>query len=204
MKYTIWAAHNNELSIVMDLLCERVNWLRDQGSDQWSTYERWEPEMVQSIRAGRTFILRDSDTTPVGTITTSLTGDADFWTKDELATPALYLAKLATRTDRAGRGLGDLMIDFAMFTARTKRLHELRIDVWRTAENLHRYYSDRGWNYLRTVEKPERFSGTLFSKPVEIPLVNTPPSDLEVRPIGSGTGYVLEADRKQSSVATFI
>jgi GNAT superfamily N-acetyltransferase len=183
MTYTVWPAAKDDLSLVMGLLHRRVQWLRDQGSDQWSTYERWEPEMVESIAENRTLVLRLADTyEPVGTLTISREADPDFWTIEEQDTPALYLSKLATNPDYAGRDLGRLMLDYALYRAIAERLTELRMDVWRTATKLHQYYESQGWSHVRTVEKPGRWSGTLFARRIQIPAVNTPPSGLEVRP----------------------
>lgn len=201
-KHTIWPAQMAELPIVMQLLTDRVNWLRRNGSDQWSTFQRWEPEMIQSIKERRTLLLREQDSTPVGTLTMSHEGDPDFWSPSELKTPALYLSKLATRPDRAGQGLGRLMLDYALYQARAERLTEMRIDVWRTADELHKYYVDQGWTYLRTVEAPSRFSGTLLVMPVDVPKINQPPTGLEVRPPG---GAVTPSPEEPSrhSVASF-
>lgn len=185
MTYTIWPARQDELPVVMDLLYDRVRWLQSRGSDQWSTYPRWEPEMVRSIARGETHLLRDADTfQPLGTITMSTEADSDFWTEEERAVPALYLAKLATRTGAAGRGIGRLMLDYSLYRAVAEGLHEVRMDVWKTATELHDYYRAQGWTYLRTVEKPGRFSGALFSKVVEPPALNLPPEGMDVRPPG--------------------
>jgi GNAT superfamily N-acetyltransferase len=187
MTYTIWPARKDDLSLVMGLLHRRVEWLRDQGSDQWSTYQRWEPEMVESIAEGRTLVLRVADTyEPVGTLTFSHEADPDFWTLEEQEVPALYLSKLATNPDYAGCGLGRLMLDYALYLAIAERLAEVRMDVWRTAKKLHQYYESQGWSHDRTVDKPGRWSGALFTRRIEIPAVNAPPSGLEVRP-PSGT-----------------
>jgi GNAT superfamily N-acetyltransferase len=139
--------------------------------------------MVQSIAAKQTLLLRDANSfEPLGTITFSTEGDPDFWTEEERAVPSLYLAKLATRTDSAGQGLGRLMLDYALYYAVAQRLKEVRMDVWKTATNLHEYYRMQGWTYLRTVEKPGRFSGALFTRHVEPPKVNLPPRGLQVSP----------------------
>jgi ribosomal protein S18 acetylase RimI-like enzyme len=183
MTYTIWPARPADLALVMELLHRRVEWLEDRGSDQWSTYQRWEPEMVDSIAEHRTLLLRRADTyEAVGTLTVSTEADPDFWTADEQQVPALYLSKLATRPDYAGRGLGRLMLNYAMYLAAADRLSEVRMDVWKTATELHRYYETEGWAHVRTVEQPGRWSGALFTRHVEVPKVNMPPSELEVRP----------------------
>jgi len=182
--YTMWCARpqTHDIDVVMDLLHARVSWLRKQGSDQWSTWQRWRPEIEQAIAEHRVWILYETATsTPLGTLTVYDEGDADFWSERERHVPALYLAKLATHPDRAGQDLGRLMLEFAMYLARTKQRTEVRLDVWRTSTQLHRYYQQQGWTHLRTVETPERHSGALFSRTVE-QRHQMPPNGLQVRP----------------------
>lgn len=189
MTYIVYTAQppgfysHGDLDTVMNLLYARVDWLHQRGINQWSTWPRWRPEIEQAITEHRVWILyEDVSYTPVGTMTVSYDGDEDFWTPVERATPALYLAKLATRPDHAGKGLGKLLLEFAMYKARSERLHEVRLDVWRNNPALCRYYQQRGWAYLRTVNAPERYSGVLLTKQVEPIRINCPPTGLEIRP----------------------
>ncbi len=185
--YTIWTATQAELDTVMRLLHDRVRWLREKGSDQWSTYQRWRPEMEASIRRHETWLLRDDRTyEPVGTITLSSKGDPEFWSEQERAIPALYLAKLATSPERSGQGLGRLLLDVSLYLAVAHSYKEARMDVWRTATKLHEYYRQQGWEHVRTVELPHRHSGALFTRRVVAPTVNLPPRGVELRPAGGG------------------
>ncbi|MFI6030709.1 GNAT family N-acetyltransferase [Amycolatopsis magusensis] len=185
MTLVAWPARESELAQVMDLLLARVHWLQERGSDQWSTYPRWEPEMKVSIAENRTWLIWDNFTfEAVGTITFDTDGDTDFWTEEELKVPALYLAKLATSTSYRGRGIGRLILDFSLYQARALALQECRMDVWKSAHGLQDYYRSQGWTYLRTVEKPGRNSGALFKHEVSHEGINVPPSGLEIRPRG--------------------
>lgn len=186
-RYTIWTAREHELDTVMRLLHERVQWLRDRGSDQWSTYQRWRPEIENSVRRHETWLLRDADTyEAVGTITMSPHSDPEFWTEQEREVRALYLAKLATSPARRGEGLGALLLEFSHYCAVADQYRELRVDVWKTAHGLHNYYRQQGWAYLRTVDLPHRHSGALFTRQVVAPTVNLPPHGLTIRPAGNG------------------
>ncbi|MFD2813286.1 GNAT family N-acetyltransferase [Prauserella oleivorans] len=188
MSYTIWNAGELDLDAVMRLLHDRVEWLRNRGSDQWSTYSRWRPEMKASIARRETWLMRDGSTNePVGTITMSTEGDPEFWTTAERQQPALYLAKLATSVQCRGQNLGRLLLDFSLYHAAATGRHEVRMDVWRTATDLHAYYVRQGWRHIRTVELPHRYSGALFSRRVVPPVINTPPAGLEVRPAGGAS-----------------
>lgn len=198
MSYLVWQARPADLGTVMQLLNARVTWLREQGSEQWSTYRRWRPEMAEAISRGETFLLYDADSLQaIGTITMTEEADTDFWSEEERKVPSLYLAKLATVPERAGEGLGRILLEYALYRAVAKQLDEVRMDVWRTSTRLHEYYVDQGWTLLRTVVRPGRFSGTLFSRKVVAPKVNMPPSGVEERPPGKAMPRFEQLDSLQ-------
>ena len=151
----------DEFEVVLGLLCERIDWLRAQGSDQWSSWQKWRTKMAPAVEAGDVWLLLD-DGEPVATITLEFHGDTDFWTPAECAEPAVYLSKLATRLDRAGAELGSLLLRWATDHAYRRGARYLRLDAWKTNPKLHDYYRTRGWVYLRTANHPNRRSGALF------------------------------------------
>lgn len=179
----IWQAGPTDVDDVLELLLARAHWLADQGSDQWHNFDEKKDRLEQQVRQGRTWIMReDDDGRPLGTITFT-DADPDFWTPAEQEVPALYLAKLATDPCEAGRGLGRLLLDFAMYQAvAAQTIKEVRFDVWRTADRLQRYYEQQGWKHVRTVSKPGRFSGALFTRAVPDTKINIPPAGLIVAP----------------------
>ncbi|MBQ1076421.1 GNAT family N-acetyltransferase [Micromonospora sp. C31] len=157
------AEDDHEFEIAMALLMQRIQWLRERGSDQWVTWERWRTKLGPSLAAGDIWILWDGDEA-IGTITVEMTGDSDFWTPDELAEPAVYVSKLAVRLDRAGQELGTLLLAWASDYAWRHGCRYVRLDAWKTNERLHAYYLSRGWTYLRTSADPRRRSGALFQR----------------------------------------
>jgi GNAT superfamily N-acetyltransferase len=178
MTYYINPAGPSNLDRVVELLELRTNWLSDRGSDQWSTNRHLlRARMNNAIAAGRTWILTDLKYNPVGTITISFDADPDFWSPAEQQDRAMYLSRLATDPRLAGQELGRAMLDWATWYAAGARCTEVRLDAWKTATGLHRYYVNRGWTYLRTVEAPGRYSGALFSRPAE-PNIRFPEIDL--------------------------
>lgn len=160
-RYLMRRATPADLPHVMTLLDQRTAWLRDRGTDQWSTRE-FAPVMRDAVDRGDTWLLWDGDT-PVATLTMTTMADPDFWTPDERRTPALYLSKLATTLDRRGDGLGALLIDWAAGYAGARGVHWLRWDVWKTNTRLQDYYRSLGARLLRIVDKPGRHSGALFA-----------------------------------------
>jgi GNAT superfamily N-acetyltransferase len=160
---TIRRAQPADFDTVMALLAGSTRWLRERGSDQWSTGRGFGRKVRPAIAAGNVWLLHDDDT-PVGTITLDTAGDTDFWTPAELDEPSLYLSKLAVARDRAGSELGVLLLDWAADRAWRQGRTWLRLDAWKTNRRLHRYYLDRGWTYLRTSTLVHRHSGALFQR----------------------------------------
>ena len=166
-RYVLRRAQSSELDTVMALLRERVEWLREQGSDQWSTWTTWQATKIQpALDEGHVWLLFDEGR-PIGTITVEFRGDADFWTPEECSQPAAYLSKLAIRLDHAGKELGSLLIDWARDYAYRHGCKAVRLDAWKTNVKLQAYYAERGWKHLRTVEVPGRNSGSLFELHVQ-------------------------------------
>lgn len=153
----------DEIDTVMDLLKQRIDWLRSRGMDQWSTWRKWDTKIPASVEDGNVWLLVDGDD-PIGTITLEYAADLDFWTEEEAAEPAAYLSKLAIRLDHAGGELGALLLDWASEYAHRRGYLYLRLDAWKTNEQLHAYYANRGWTYLRTADVPHRNSGALFQR----------------------------------------
>lgn len=154
-------ARADELDTVISLLDERIQWLRDRGSDQWSTGRTFRTRLRNSINRQETWLLLD-DGVAIGTISISTDGDPDFWTPEELAEPAIYVGKMATKIERSGEGLGALMIQWVQDYAARAGLGRVRWDVWRTNEELQGYYHALGARHIRTVDAADRWSGALF------------------------------------------
>lgn len=159
--YGMRLALPEDLDTVLSLLDERIQWLRDRGSDQWRTGRTFRTRLRNSINRKETWLLLD-DGAAIGTVSISTDGDPDFWTPEELAEPAIYVGKMATKIERSGEGIGALMIQWVQDYAARMGIGRVRWDVWRTNEELQNYYRDLGAKYIRTVDNAERWSGALF------------------------------------------
>lgn len=101
----------------------------------------------------------------IGTITVDELADTDFWRRSDRVKDALYVHRMAVSRQRAGEGIGSAMLNWAgrraLWTGRPK----LRLDAWRTNDDLHKYYEKQGFRRLRTVPVARRGSGELFERP---------------------------------------
>lgn len=159
---TIRTAAEEDFRIVVDLWDHAASWLRDRGINQWQ-YPPREERIKQNIAAGECWIVED-DGVPVATVTIDDRADADFWSPEEAAEPALYVHRMAVRRDVGGKELGSAMLDWASKQATDQGKQWLRLDAWKDNDGLHRYYSERGFTHLRTVEAEGRHSGVLFQR----------------------------------------
>ncbi|MFF7373623.1 GNAT family N-acetyltransferase [Streptomyces tricolor] len=173
MGYTIQPASSDDVSTLMDLRTEAEDWLRARGSDQWSDREvgalaiaKWHT----AIDEGRTWLIRDevSDRT-VGTVSRGPV-DRDFWTDADKPESAFYLYKLIISRSTSGSGLGSLVLDWACKVAALEGREWVRIDCWRTATGLQRYYENLGFEHVRTEAPAHRKSGWLGQRPSSLVL----------------------------------
>ncbi|MFE6630296.1 MULTISPECIES: GNAT family N-acetyltransferase [Streptomyces] len=159
---TIRPAVATDLRTVIELWEHAASWLNERGIDQWQ-YPPREERIKANIEAGECWIV-EADGAPVATITVDEHADSDFWTPSEADDPALYVHRMVVRRDVAGQDLGSAMLDWAGREALRQGKQLLRLDAWRSNDELQRYYSDRGFVHVRTVEAADRSSGALFQR----------------------------------------
>lgn len=168
MTYSMKRAKLRDLEPVMEVLQQRRDWLAARGSRQWSTMP-FKPRMEEAIERGDTWLMLTPQGDPAGTLTMSTIGNPEFWTREELSEPALYLSKVATMPDLAGNGLGRLLVDWAVAYGEQRWISRVRWDSWRSNDDLHAYWKRIGAKHLRT-EAPEGWStGALFELSFKLP-----------------------------------
>lgn len=165
---TIRRAVPGDLRTVLSILHSVQRWLREQGQDQWpdGSLSLGPARVGRQIRYGEFWIASDGPD-PVAVIALSRNADLDFWSPAEVTEPAMYVSKAAVLRKAAGRGLGALLLRWAVDRAWDQGLESVRLDVWKTNDALQRYYWRQDWQYLRTVEAKGRNSGALFWRPTE-------------------------------------
>ncbi|MFC9265615.1 GNAT family N-acetyltransferase [Streptomyces hydrogenans] len=164
MPYVIEPASPADITLLMSLRSEAEEWLTAKGSDQWSDRETGTAAISKwhaAIEEGRTWIVRDVDRgLSVATVSRG-PADLDFWNADDRPENAFYIYKLMVRRDSAGLGIGSLIIDWASRVAALEGREYVRIDCWRTASGLQRYYENLGFEHVRTEAPTHRKSGWL-------------------------------------------
>lgn len=173
MNLTIRLATSDEIDTVVALHREATEWLKSKGLDQWQprpdgkqTPERVRAAIARSIERQECYLAFD-DGEPVGTITVDTYADPEFWTDEDQPDQALYVHRMIVRRSHAGRGIGEVLLNFAGQLAAKSDRRWLRLDAWRTNTALHDYYRRMGFQHVRTLEYPHRGSGALFQRPAK-------------------------------------
>jgi hypothetical protein len=163
----------DEVTDIAALWDESSNWLGRRGTDQWQY-----PVRIDRIRAevgaGDSWVVRADGGTLLATVTLEDgESDTDLWAPDHLDI-ALYVHRLVvTRSDHPA-DLGSAILDWAGRQASAAGRALLRLDAWTSNAALHRYYLDRGFRHVRTVDRPGVQSGALFERPASVQLGRGP------------------------------
>lgn len=148
------------LGEVRRLTEEAVDWLQtEKNTDQWSTpwpdLDRSIARVQNDLRQRKTWLVWD-DATPAGTITLDRKEPLDVhhrpvWPTCKRHEPALYVRRVIVSRNYADIGLGAGLLDWASDVARQDYGALLiRVDVWTTNRELHRYYEGQRFTRLRT------------------------------------------------------
>lgn len=159
---TVRPARPDELDTVADLWEQASRWLASRGIDQWQYPPRREV-IAYNIAAGDQCWVEE-DGLVIGTATLDDCADEEFWQPEDQPDEALYLHRMVTVREVAGREIGSALLDWASRRAESMGKKWLQLDAWRSNRELQRYYADRGFRHLRTVELPHRRSGALFER----------------------------------------
>ncbi|KAL3447697.1 hypothetical protein BJX65DRAFT_276570 [Aspergillus insuetus] len=150
MSFFMRKAKSEDLDDVLSILHARVDWLRNRGTEQWTTSGSFCRRMTTFVTNGHTWVLIDKpQNETVATITVQTEADARYWTDTDKQTPALYISKMATAVHRRGERLGEVLIAWSRDLAAQMGLEVVRWDAWRTNVRLHDWYRAIGAKYVR-------------------------------------------------------
>lgn len=171
---------------ILNLRKEAAEWLSRSGIDQWTDIKRGATAIKDWLESGSTFVVQNEGMEIVASLALG-SADPDFWTAEEITEPAVYLYKFMINRSNRGTGLGEILLDWACEKSSQRGAYFLRLDCWKTNSGLHRYYLDRGFDYLTTRSKTGRKSGALFERPTGVrtardsPIVVTESSTLAIQ-----------------------
>jgi hypothetical protein len=168
------AGTRENLEAVLGLIEEASTWLGTNGTDQWA--KPWpnkksrDARVLRGLQVGKTWIVWDGEI-PAATVTVATRSNPAVWRQPacecDLSEPAVYVHRLITSRNYAGRGLGAELIDWAGLRGQLDYTAKwIRIDVWTSNLALHDYYRRRGFEPCGYCADPSYPSGALFQKRV--------------------------------------
>ena len=163
---TVRLARAEDVETVARLLEEATVWVGELGHEQWPCpYPR--EDLLGAIDRGEVYVA-ELDGDVVGTITV-LADDPVYW--GARPPDAHYVHKLAVRRDRAGRGLGAALVEWADDGAAAAGRAFLRLDCLRDDEGIRAYYERLGFEHRGDFD--DRARGlflSLYERPVRATL----------------------------------
>jgi ribosomal protein S18 acetylase RimI-like enzyme len=162
------------LKDVTELADEARIWLATKGTDQWQSAwpsnDKRDERVREGLEKGQTWIVWDRGTV-AATVSITTEHDPAVWSYPgctcDLGEPAVYVHRLITARDYAGRGLGTELTNWAgLRSSRDYGARWIRIDVWTTNIALQEYYLKAGFEPCGLCLDPSYPSAALFQKPI--------------------------------------
>lgn len=150
-----------------------ARWLTDCGIEQWPTsFSESAPrlrKLTEEAARGNVLVWFALGNTPIGTGTLTSWQDPDFatgWPDQDAQAQYLMRFAVAPTGRRLIPGLGSRILDHMFFLAEVRGASALRLDCSKSNTRLHRYYHERGFDHVGTVDVPGRKSGALFERKI--------------------------------------
>jgi GNAT superfamily N-acetyltransferase len=135
-------AHHEDVEIVAGLLDEASAWVDDLGFSQWPLpFPR--DQLAAAIERGEVHVVEAEDGDAVATVSIQL--DDPYW--GDQPSEALYVHKLVVRRNRAGRGIGAAIVEWANAEAAEAGREFLRLDCLGDNPGIRNYYEDLGFQH---------------------------------------------------------
>jgi GNAT superfamily N-acetyltransferase len=136
-------ARHEDADTVAELLDEATTWVAELGFEQWPLPFPRE-ELAEAIDRGEVYVVEAEDGDPVATLAL-LRDDPTYW--PDSPPDALYLHKFAVRRDRAGRGIGAAVVEWANAEAAEDGREFLRLDCLGDNPSIRDYYEGLGFEH---------------------------------------------------------
>jgi GNAT superfamily N-acetyltransferase len=139
----VWPAVGADLDAVFRLLQDARDWQKARGGDAWREFDR--SQIATDIAAGCVHLAKEQGT--VRGAVTLVESDPLVWGPD--GRNALYLHRLVSSRQAAGRGAGALLIRWARTVAVWRCKKWLRLETWNENRALRGYYENQGFHHVR-------------------------------------------------------
>lgn len=146
----ICKANIEDLDSIHDILIERCKWFIQNNINQWSL--NWYPNkynneyFMEQMKNNYLYVVKDKKKV-IGVMLLKNT-DEDYWKND---LKAYYIHHFATKVGY--RGIGKIMINFAINKAISDKKECLRLDCIKNNLKLNKYYSEIGFKKIDSNKK---------------------------------------------------
>ena len=157
---TVRRCQARDVAVVAGLLDEATVWVGERGYEQWPLpFPR--DELEAAVERGEVYVA-EVDREVVATVTL-LWDDPMYW--GDRPPDAFYVHKLAVRRDRAGRGIGAAIVEWANAEAAEAGRDFLRLDCLGDNPAIRTYYEDLGFQHRDDIVADGR-KLSLYERPV--------------------------------------
>ncbi|NDU72281.1 GNAT family N-acetyltransferase [Actinomadura sp. DSM 109109] len=160
-----------DIGALLDIYDSAHKWLAKRGTDQWQE-PRLEPELMKAailaaVHNRETWCAIDERERHAGLVIVKERTPPGLWLPEEEAEPHRYAYLALVSREHTGLGLGTDLIEWATNRAAAAGARWLRGDVWTDNKPLQDYYLRNGWEFVRTVHRPDQPSGVLVQRRAE-------------------------------------
>lgn len=155
----------NDEDTIFRLFDSAIAYQERNGYELWPQFSR---EMIQKeIAEKRHWKIVDGDT--IACVFSVLYNDPVIWGEERDKEPSVYLHRTTINPDYKGRGMMQLIRDWAILHARDGGRKYVRMDTWGNNEKLRNYYISCGFPYIgqqhltNTDGLPAHYGGIVLS-----------------------------------------
>ncbi|MEO6305333.1 MAG: GNAT family N-acetyltransferase [Bacteroidia bacterium] len=142
-KYKIITSNYNDMDTIFSFFDHAIKYQKRNGYDLWPQFSR---ELIENeIKENRNWKIMDG--TNVVCVFSIMYNDPVIWKERDIE-PAVYLHRIAVNPLFKGKGMMNIIKQWALKHARENKKHYLRMDTWGNNETLRNYYISCGFNYI--------------------------------------------------------
>jgi ribosomal protein S18 acetylase RimI-like enzyme len=154
----------NDLETIFQFFDAAIAYQKENGFELWPRFSRKMIEEEITQKRHWKIITENK----IACVFSVMYNDPVIW-KEKDADPAVYLHRIAVNPEFKGKGMVKEIRKWATDHARENNKKYLRMDTWGNNENIRRYYTECGFNYIgqqyldKTEGVPEHYGGNVLS-----------------------------------------
>ncbi len=157
--YTVRIASEEDINVVITVLNEVAQWLKDKEVNQWQYLlgEEATTEIIEGIKEKYTYVVLNEEEV-IGTFTVSPKQndwDEHIFGKEEVF-DSLYIHRLAVKRKYKGNGIGEMILKWIEENVQRDKKY-LKLDCVGHNRTLNDFYKRSGFEYLGSTEGHSKF-----------------------------------------------